>query len=124
MRNFQDKRNRHFWQSWPVLILLFILLVIFAWNVFDFWQKMQDTSKNRKIAEDKITQLKKQKEELSINIAKLNTDRGVEEVIRDKFGLVKEGEKMIVIVEDKNKEVVEMPSKFSRFISFFKDLFK
>lgn len=124
MRNFQQKRNKQFWQSWPFVIVLSILLLIFAWNVFGFWQRMQDTGKNRKIAEDKLTQLKIQKEKLTADIGKLNTPAGVEEVIRDKFGLVKEGEGMIVIVEDKNKEVVPPPSRFSRFVSFFTDLFK
>jgi cell division protein FtsB len=124
MRNFQQKRNKQFWQSWPILIILIILVLIFAWNVFAFWQKMQNTSKNRKIAEEKISQLEQQKERLSNDIAKLNTEKGVEEAIRDKFGLVKEGEGMIVIVEDQNKEVPPIPSKFSRFMSFLGNLFK
>ena len=124
MRNFQQKQSKRFWQSWPFVIVLSIILIIFAWNVFGFWQRMQDTGKNRKIAEDKLTQLKIQKDKLTTDISKLNTPTGVEEVIRDKFGLVKEGEGMIVIVEDKNKEVVTTPSKFSRFVSFFENLFK
>ena len=124
MRNFQQKGSKRFWQSRPFMVLLFIFLIIFAWNVFGFWQRMQDTGKNRKIAEDKLSQLKVQREKLTADISKLNTPDGVEEVIRDKFGLVKEGEGMIVIVEDKNKQVIETPSKFSRFMSFFGNLFK
>ena len=85
---------------------------------------MQDTSKNRKIAEDRLLQLQTQKDKLTADISKLNTTDGVEEVIRDKFGLVKEGEGMIVIVEDQNKEVAPAPSRFSRFMSFFANLFE
>lgn len=85
---------------------------------------MQNTSKNRKIAEDKLSQLMVQKEKLTADINQLNTPDGVEEVIRNKFGLVKEGEGMIVIVEDKNKEVAPTPSKFSRFWSYLKGLFE
>ena len=124
MKNFQTKRGKQFWQSWPCLIFFSILILIFAWNIFTFWQKMQETSKNKKLAEDKIALLQKQKAKLTTDIAKLNTPAGVEEVIRDKFGLAKEGENMIVIVEDKNKEVVPTPSRFSRFWSFLKGLFE
>jgi cell division protein FtsB len=124
MKNFQTKRKKSFWQSWIFLMFFFAIILIFAWNVFAFWRKMQDTSQNRKIAEDKISQLQKQRNELTDDIAKLNTEAGVEEAIRDKFGLVKEGENMIVIVEDKNKEVPPVPSRFSRFWGYLKGLFE
>ena len=85
---------------------------------------MQDTRNNRRLAEEKFTQLQEQKEKLSGDIAKLNTEDGVEESIREKFGLVKEGEGMIVIVEEEVVEEVPEPSKLSSFFSFFKNLFK
>ena len=111
-------------QSKPVLVFWGILIVVFAWSVFGFWNKMQETSKNKKIVEDKIAELKQQKEKLSSDIDSLNTEEGKEKFFRENFGLVKEGEGMTVVVEDKNspKNVNEAPS--SSFFSFFKNLFK
>jgi cell division protein FtsB len=125
MRNFQEKRGwSHIWQSKPFLLFLAVLVLIFAWNVFGFWGKMAETGKNRKIVEDKIAELKQQKEKLSSDITKLKTGEGVEETIRDKFGLVKEGEGMIVIVDDKNNTAAASESQSGGFFSFFRNLFK
>ena len=110
-------------QSRPILVLLGVLVLIFAWSVFGFMGKMQTTRENRKIAEEKLIKLQKQKEKLSSDIAKLNTDEGVEESIRARFGLVKEGEGMIVIVDDENPLEVEKQEE-GGFFSFFTNLFK
>ena len=124
MRNFQQKRGlRNIIHSWPVLAFLGILAVFFAWGVIGFMGKMEVTRENRKIAENKVAELEQEKEKLSSDIAKLNTESGVEESIRLKFGLAKEGENMIVVVEDKNPPIVKkIPS--SGFFSFLKNWFK
>ena len=124
MRNFQQKRGlRNIIYSRPVLVFLGILVIFFAWGVVGFMGKMEITRENRKIAENTIAELEDKKEKLSSDISKLKTEDGVEESIRDKFGLVKEGENMIVVVEDKNLPVVEdVPSK--GFFTFLKNWFK
>lgn len=124
MRSFQQKKGfRNILQSRPILALLVILLFVFAWGVMGFMGKMEITIENRKIAEYKVAQLKQEKEKLSSDIAKLNTEGGVEESIREKFGLAKEGEAIIVIVEDKNKPKVEEKNT-GGFFSFLKNWFK
>src|SRR3989338_575841 len=98
MRNFQQKRGwRNILESWPILIFLGILVLFFAWGVIGFMGKMATTRENRKIAENKVAELREEKEKLSSDINKLNTDSGIEENIREKFGLAKEGEELIVI---------------------------
>ncbi len=124
MRNFQKKRNwKNLTQSRPVLLLLGILVLIFVWGMIGFLGKMQVTMENKKIAESKFLELQKEKDTLSKAISKLNTDSGVEESIRDKFPVVKDGEGMIVIVDD--KAPVKAPEQESNgFINFFKNWFK
>ena len=93
MRNFQSKKSwRNIIESKPVLILLGILVLFFAWNILGFWNKMQETEKNKKISEDKIISLQQQKDQLSSKINSLNTEAGKEEFFRENFGLAKEGE--------------------------------
>ncbi len=110
-------------ESWPVLLFLGILVLIFAWGVIDLTGKMKTTRENRKIIENKVGELEIEKEKLSSDIAKLNTESGIEESIRDKFGLAKEGEGLIVVVEDKEKVEVENEES-GWFLSFLKKLFK
>ncbi len=124
MKSFQPKRGfRNIIHSRPVLVFLGILLLFFAWGVVGFMGKMKVTAENRKIAENKVIELQKEKDKLTSDITKLKTDSGVEESIRDKFGLVKDGEGEIVIVDDKNPPI---PAKTSGegFFSFFTNWFK
>ena len=106
MRDFQQKTPKlsfikRLTQSKFVLTLLSILIFFFAWNLFTFMEKMQKTTKHRKIMENKIVELKKKKERLTGNIEKLKTDRGIEEELRNKLGLGKEGEEVIIILGEK-----------------------
>ena len=127
MKSFQRKRGwRNILHSRPVLAILFILLLIFAWSVIVFMGKMSITRENKKIAESQVTELEEQKLKLTAEIAKLGTSSGIEESIREKFPVVKEGEGVIIIVEDENQS--EVPEKksggFFSFLFFWKKWFK
>lgn len=124
MRNFQQKRGwREIIESWPVIIFLGFLLLVFAFGVVGFMSKMSATRENREVAEKKLIELENKKARLTSEITKLETEDGVEENIREKFGLAKEGEGLIVVVEDKNKVEVIVEEK-GWFASFWDNLFK
>ncbi|MFH1201255.1 MAG: septum formation initiator family protein [bacterium] len=124
MRNFQKKRGwRNIIQSKLFLILFGIAILVFSWNVFGFWNKMQETEKNKKIVEDRVTALKQQKENISSEMNNLNTDQGKEKFFRENLGLAKEGEEVIIVVEDKNPPPAPLPVS-SGFFSFFTNWFK
>lgn len=85
--------------------------------------KMSATSENREVAQNTLLEMELKKERLATEIAKLETEGGVEENIREKFGLGKEGEGLIVVVDDKNKvEVVE--EKSSWLPAWLRNIFK
>ncbi|MFH1608997.1 MAG: septum formation initiator family protein [Patescibacteria group bacterium] len=128
MKKFQGKKHSNKYKkiihSKLVLVILGIFLIFFIFNIIKFIDKASDTRKNREIAENKVFELQQQKEKLEADILKLNTEKGVEENIRDKFGLGKAGEEMIVIIEDQNKVNTEEEDKKNGFFSFLKNLFK
>ncbi len=132
MANYQNKKGyqgntggfRKVMESWPALTILAVLLIIFTWNVFSFFGKMIETGRNKKIAENKVAELENSKAVLSSDIATISTEKGVEETIREKFGLGKEGEGVVVIVEDKKAQNLEIEANSSSFFSFFAKLFK
>ena len=125
MRSFQPKRGlKDIAHSKPVLVLLVFLMLFFAWGIVGFFGKLKITKENRKIAENKMIELEKEKEKLTSDINKLKTPDGVEASIRDKFGLAKEGERMIVVVDDKNPPEAPKESSSDRFFSFFRNLFR
>ena len=111
-------------QSKPILGILAVVLVFFIWGVVGFIGKARETSRNKQIAEDKIAQLQKEKDKLSADITKLKTDQGIEESIREKFGLAKEGEGMIVVVDDKTTSPTEASNSSGSFWGFFRNWFR
>jgi len=76
------------------------------------------------VAEEKIQELQKEKAELLSNINQLKTDKGMEASIREKFGLAKEGEDMVVVVDDKDSPKTDSSAKSAGFFSFLKNWFK
>ncbi|HEU0085898.1 MAG TPA: septum formation initiator family protein [Candidatus Paceibacterota bacterium] len=126
MRNFQPKKNRlrRIVESPPFLVLLFAIVVLFSWSVFGFFEKMRETEAKRETAEEKVAELSEKKEKLTRDIEYLETDRGVEDNIREKFGFVKEGEKVIVIVEDENFSTQSIEEEKGSFWKFIRNIFK
>ena len=125
MKSFQKNRGlNNILQSKPALVLFGLLIIFFAWNMLGFLSRMNTTRENRILAENKVSELNKQKEKLTHDIAKLNTENGVEETIREKFGLAKDGEEMIVVVDQKLPLQADNSSFSGGFFSFFKNWFK
>ena len=125
MQNFQSTKSkwRRALESKPVLIILALALIFFAWNTIGFMGKMRETAQNRKYAEEKVKELQVKKQQLSSDISRLGTQEGIEASIREKFGLAKPGEGVIVIIDDKNAPV-PAPVKKPDFWDFLKNLFK
>lgn len=92
--------------------------------MFGFFGKMLETGKNRKVAENKVEELEHSKLELESSIARLNTDKGIEEKIREDYALGKEGEGLVQIVEEKPIKDTENETKTGGFFSFFTGWFK
>lgn len=111
-------------ESTLVLVLLGIVILISSWNVWHFGNKMPETARNKTLVAEKAEALRQQKINLETDIQKLETDRGKEEFFRENYGLAKEGEEVIVIVEAKTPAETPRPGALSGFFSFFKNLFK
>lgn len=124
-RNFSKKRTfRQVMQSTSSLIFLSVVVFIFAFNIFNFINKTKETARNKQIIEEKVAELENSKEKFNSEINKLKTERGVEESLREKFGVAKEGENMIMITENINETENEKETDSTGFFSWFRGLFE
>jgi len=74
---------------------------------------------------NKIDELKKRESSLSLDISKLKTEEGQEEIIREKYQVAKEGEKMVIIVEEDHKMGDSVDNKNDHgFWNWIKEIFK
>ena len=99
MREFQDKKRlRNLLYSPLTLIILVILILFFIHATWNVYKKERDSAANALEAQQQLVRIQERNTVLTENIAKLSTDEGVEEEIRQQFGVAKPGEHMLIIV--------------------------
>jgi len=98
---------------------------LFGYNIISLINKERDTSYKKELILNEINDLKEKEVTLNENIAKLKTEEGQEEVIREKYQVAKPGEKMVVIVDEDRNQSSEMKDKDNHsFWNWLKNLFK
>ena len=125
MKDFKKNNDYKFWHSPIALILLFCFLVLFGYKIIDLIKKERETSHEKELILDKIDNLNKKEVDLNKNIIRLETDEGREEIIREKYPVVKVGEKMVTIVDESNSGKVQEEKKVNHgFWNWIKGIFK
>lgn len=124
MADFKKKDNTYtFWHSPIALGILFCIVMIFMYNMIGLIKKERETSKNKASELNKIEELRKRESVLSADIERLNTPEGIEASVRDKFQVVKPGEKEVLIVDDNQKQVSEDEATDHTFWGYIKRMF-
>jgi cell division protein FtsB len=97
--------------SKTVLLILFIIIIFLAQSTWSVYKKSSLSRQNMEKAKGDLMRLQNRHSTLSVEIEKLQTEQGIEEEIRNKYRLVKEGESVAVIIdgEDDNVEIVPPP---------------
>ena len=99
-----------------MLVGLFVLVVAAASGVWSAYHKQQESAGLRAQAEAQLKDLTQRQAQLNSDIAKLETDRGKEEVLRDQYALAAKGETMIVIVNPTTTEAATTSSAFAEWL--------
>lgn len=129
MKDLQKQSDKNSIKYSPLtLFVLLCVVLVFMYNMIDLVEKMHDTKKKKDTVATQIESLKNREANLQTNIDKLNTDIGTEAAIRDKYQLVRPGEKMVVIVDEDNKgntaeQSASVKESDRGFVGFLKNLF-
>jgi cell division protein FtsB len=114
MREFQERRRLkeflHSRYAIGFLILIIILLANAVWGISAKYAKSKEIAERAKAD---LETLKEREASLNRSIEALNTQEGKERELRDRFGVVKEGERMIVLIEEEVKSEPAAPPKKS-----------
>lgn len=101
MREFQDRRRTkkflHSRYALAVLIVVLLLLSRGVWGIYAKYEKSQALVEKSKAD---LAILQSRQDTLTKSIEALNTEEGREKELRDRFGVVRQGEKMIILVDD------------------------
>jgi cell division protein FtsB len=106
---------------------LFVLIIMIAaasraaWGVY---QKSRETQENIRKARAELETLRGRKRFLESEIERLSSERGLEEEIRKRFPVVKEGEEVAVIVDEQEETTKDKDQAATSFFSKFLDIFR
>jgi len=127
LQRIQKRKIKQIVYSWWTVSILLVLAFLFATNAWDGYKKYSESHRNVAGLAERLESIKNREDELQAKISYLNSERGLEEEIRDKFNVAKEGEEVIVIVgpeigkiDDTKKEESLVKGLWSRFLDTFK----
>lgn len=89
--------------------LLFVLVLLAIHSTWSVYKKKVESEEMRDRASAQVLALQERNDELRSKIARLETTAGMEEEIRSKFSVAKEGENVVIIVEDVPTEATTTP---------------
>lgn len=113
MADYQAIPKKNKWYHSPiVLMIIAVVCFFFASNMIGLVRKNKDTHVLKEQTSRELEELTARQQRLEEDIASLKSDRGQEEVIRENFQVTKEGEGVVVIINDESKtEPAEKKSK-------------
>ncbi len=97
LRHKQEVRRRLY--SLPVLIGLLLVTILIGRGTWNIAQKYRESARLVTDLRAQEVELTTKQASLKADIAKLNTDEGLDAEIKDKFNVVKPGEQVAVIVD-------------------------
>ncbi len=127
----QDIRHHKesFYHSRFWIVVLLVICVILTISVIKIYLKYNHAKSVRDDYRAELAQVQQHEADLEKNIGALSTERGKEEEIRDRYRVVKQGEQMILIIDDnqekesKNEQGVEEEGFFKEIWSKIANLF-
>ncbi len=104
---------------------MFSVLVLLSFPTFNIYKKFMESAENKESALNELESLEQRNNELSGRLERFKTERGLEEEIRKKFNVAKEGEGVVVIVPG-TSTTTGIPTKekglVAKFLEFLEKL--
>lgn len=124
MLNYRkNQRIRNFIFSPITILVLAILLLLLTRSVFGVYSKEKRARENLKRVEAEFADLLEREDFLEEGIQNLATPEGIEAEIRERYGVSKPGEKVVVIIEGTPDSDDALRKKTGGFWGFIKGIF-
>lgn len=83
------------------LVVIFVAVTIGAWHVY---QKAEVARTERDISKRALVDIQSRTVELEASLARLKSVRGIEEEVRQKYTVARQGEEIVVVVDEQAKK--------------------
>ena len=88
------------------VIVLLIIFILFAKGTWSVYKKADFAKENKNRAAQELEALYEREGMLEVELERLQTQRGIEEEVRHRFDVGREGEHLIVLVDSPQEEEV------------------
>lgn len=103
MENFRSRNNikkpERLIYTTPFLVIAGLITLSILSGTWKMYEKAKVTEENLSKVDTVYTELQKRESDLVANVQQLQTPFGIETEIRNKYGFVKDGEEVVVIVD-------------------------
>lgn len=101
MFDFHEKRKiRKVLYSRPILVVLVILILWIGVSVYERFTIEREMAQKLESRKEELEALKQRALTLESEVGHMQNDRGIEEELRSRFDVVKEGEQVVIILDD------------------------
>lgn len=102
MHNHTKKQVTHT-RNWFILLVLAGLIILFTKSLFSATQNIKVSKNNLTDAEQEYQELYERGKNIEDILTNFENDFGFERYVRENFGVIKPGEKIVIIVNHENK---------------------
>ncbi|MCA9358972.1 septum formation initiator family protein [Candidatus Kaiserbacteria bacterium] len=85
--------------------LILVLVLVVGWSAYIRFETAMEMRERREKAEEEVVMLQDRKDSLEEQVQYLSDDRGIEAEMRRQFDVALEGEKVVVILDEKKENV-------------------
>lgn len=104
-------------------IVLLALCLIFSISALSTYKKSKIAQEKTRYVEEHLRDLNQQEDSLRASLHDMNTPFGIEKSLREKFGIIKQGETAVIILDPLPQEEEEEQREKQGIFGFFKNLF-
>ena len=104
-------------------VVLIVFILIISISAVGTYKKSRIAKQKTKQVEAQFQSLVEQEAHLKSSLEDMNTEYGMEKALREKFGIVKEGEVSVIIVDPKEEEKVDDKKEKGGLFNFIKRIF-
>lgn len=108
MFDFHEKRKiKSFLYSKPVIFGLFLIAIVMSVTVYDRYVVAKEMEGKLETKRAELELLKQRAEVLDAKVKYLEDERGIEEELRNRFDVARQGEQVVVLIDPKRGDVKE-----------------
>ena len=113
MKELQRRQKvRRALYSWPSLVIILTVTFFLLKGAIKVLNKEYESAGRSRSLEEKAVALVLREKEIKADLARLQTEEGIKEEIKDRFSVTEDGEYVAIIVDEKNNAEDNEKSKW------------